>query len=432
MALLITSTWHGTPGPGVPRALRRPCRYDSYVPDRLRERQILLPPDVAEDLGEAERAVRHLNEGTPALASLESVARLLLRAEAIASSRIEGLEVGARRLARAEVARVLGQPAQDVTAETVLGNVEAMQLAVTELAGRHHLAVEDILELHRALMRHTQRPEYGGRVRTTQNWIGGNDFNPCGAEFVPPPPEYVPGLLEDLVAYLNSDEHPPLVQAAVAHLQFETIHPFADGNGRVGRALIHVVLRRRRLAPRYVPPISLVLATRSRDYVRGLTAARYAGPPDSAEAHAGLAEWLRVFAAATARASADAERFGELVDELLRRWRAQAAPVRAKSAADLLLQVLPTAPIITVASAARLIGRSVQATNEAVERLVQAGVLTPIKPVRWRRAFEAEGLLDALTGVERALASPTGDTRDSPPVRPVPAHPRRRTRRATR
>src|SRR5439155_1398021 len=82
-------------------------------------------------------------------------------------------------------------------------------------------------------------------------------FNPGRADFVPPPPESVPALMDDLCAFVNRADLPAVVQAAVAHAQFETIHPFADGNGRVGRALIHVVLRRRGLAPRYVPPVSL-------------------------------------------------------------------------------------------------------------------------------------------------------------------------------
>ena len=134
----------------------------------------------------------------------------------------------------------------------------------------------------------------------------------------------------------------------------------------------------------------------------------------------GLALWLQVFAFATARASGDAELFGAQIDELVDRWRHQAAPIRAQSAADLLLPVLPAAPVITVKTATELIGRSTQATNLAVKHLVQARVLVPIKQVRWGRAFEALGVIDALTGFERALATPTGDTRLEKPARPVP------------
>jgi len=115
-------------------------------------------------------------------------------------------------------------------------------------------------------------------IRSEQNWIGGAASSPRDAEFVPPPPELVPDLLDDLCAFCNREDVPASVQAGIAHAQFETIHPFADGNGRVGRALIHVVLRRRALAPRYVPPVSLVLAAdaspRTREKVERLARAR--------------------------------------------------------------------------------------------------------------------------------------------------------------
>ena len=262
-----------------------------------------------------------------------------------------------------------------------------------------------------------------GQIRTVQNWIGGSDYNPCNADFVPPPPALVPSLLDDLVAYLNSDLDAPLVQAALAHAQFETIHPFVDGNGRTGRALIHLILRRRGLAPRYIPPISLILATRSRDYIRGLTATRFVGPPDTPRAMVGLATWIASFAAATTRACADASTFGEQIDALVANWRERAGTIRTSSAVDLLLRVLPAAPIITVGTAARLIGRSDQQVTEAVARLSAAGVLREITLRKRNRAYEAVGLLDTVTLFERSLASPTGDTRTSPPSRFVPHRP---------
>jgi Fic family protein len=425
LAYTLAALWVPSRQPGLPRALRRSCRYEAYIPDTLENRNVALPADVAADVSDAERAIQELNAGGPALASLEALARLLLRAEAVASSRIEGLEVGGRRLLRAEIARTIGAPLSDNTAEAVLGNIEAMALAVDELATRKRLSVEDLLAIHSALLSHTDQRHTGGTIRATQNWIGGNDYNPCDAAFVPPPAEHVRPLLEDLVAFMNTDRYPPLVQAAIVHAQFETIHPFADGKGRTGRALIHIVLRRRALAPRYVPPISLVLATRSRDYIHGLTAYRYIGAPDSDTAQAGIAEWIGIFAAAAGQAAADALRFGEQIDALVERWREQARPIRARSAADLLVRALPSAPVITVETAARLIGRSVQATNQAVDHLTRAGVLLPLRAVRRHRVFEAAGLVDALTGFERSLASPAGDTRAAPPIRRVPRRPAR-------
>jgi Fic family protein len=226
--------------------------------------------------------------------------------------------------------------------------------------------------------------------------------------------------MEDLCRFFDESSLPAIAHAAVAHAQFETIHPFIDGNGRTGRALIHVILRRRGLAPVVVPPVSLVLATWSRDYVNALTATRYRGAPDAHPAVDGLDAWIGFFAAATKRAVADAETYEERVAELQDTWRKRLGRVRADSAVDRLINALPGAPIVTVQSAAALIGRSEQAVNEAIPRLERAGVLTQTTVGRRNRAFEASELMDAFTDLERRLASPEGDTRHSPPRRRVP------------
>ncbi|MDE0653286.1 MAG: Fic family protein, partial [bacterium] len=205
-----------------------------------------------------------------------------------------------------------------------------------------------------------------------------------------------------------------------AHAQFETIHPFVDGNGRTGRALIHLVLRRRGLVPRILPPISLILATWPRDYVGGLTGTRYVGIPDSEQAHAGLNHWIALFASACRRAAADAGHFEEQVWALQDSWRERLGSVRRGSAADLLVRALPGAPLVTVTTASELIGRSFQATNQAIERLVGAGVLEQVTLGRRNRAFEALEVIEEFTALERQLASPGGDTLASEPIRRVP------------
>src|SRR6266542_4428889 len=196
-----------------------------------------------------------------------------------------------------------------------------MNVAVDRVAVADTVEVDHLLQIHTALMEHSDRPEVGGVERTRQNWIGGNDFNPCYAAYVPPPPEQVPALMEDLCAFVNRDDLPGTVQAGMAHAQFETIHPFADGNGRTGRALIHVVLRRRGLATGFIPPISLVLATRADAYITGLTRFRYDGTPESAAAREGVREWLGVFLDATRRATDEAEALCDRMAELEERWR---------------------------------------------------------------------------------------------------------------
>jgi Fic family protein len=418
--------------PGLPRRDRQGCEYHAYLPDPLSGRAINLTGETAADVADAENAVARLNAEAKALVDTEAIARLLLRAEAVASSLIEGLEVGGRRLLKAEAARVMGYEPSDVTAIEVLNNIEAISWAVETLSDAPSITVDDILSIHRRLLAGTRLEEHGGVLRSTQNWIGGSEYNPCSAEFIPPPPEHVQALLEDLCTFCNGDSLPAVAQAAMAHAQFETIHPFVDGNGRTGRAVIHVILRRRGLAPHVLAPVSLVLATWATDYVAGLTATRYSGPQTSATAQDGLNRWIGLFGTATRRAVSDAEQYEARVTELQAEWRTRLEGVRANSAADLLINALPGAPIVTVQSAATLVGRSEQAANQAVARLATAGILRQINVGRRNRAFEATEMIDALTDLERRLASPEADTNFSPPSRTVPQRPtRKRARSAT-
>lgn len=403
---------------------RRGCLYDAYLADPLVGWDPSITADVAADIADAESAVRALNDADASHVSLEGLARFLLRAESVASSRIEGLQLATRRLALAEAAVALGGEAGDRVAAEVLGNIAAMEAAVELALSSPRFELDDLLRVHRTLMDSSSAPELGGVVRDEQNWIGGSSYNPCSAAFIPPPPEYVPGLLADLLDYVNGDDHSPLAQAAIAHAQFETIHPFADGNGRTGRALIHVVLRRRGLAPTCVAPISLALATLSHDYVGGLMTFRHLSEPRSAERSAAATEWLRIFAVATRRACRDAQSYSADISAVTAAWRAMLGRVRAGSSTDLLLGVLPGAPIVTVESAASLIGRSKARTADAVNQLAEAGILRQRNAGRQRyRVFEATGVLDLFTGLERALASPTGDTRSARPRRTVPQRP---------
>ena len=405
---------------GVPRRDRQSCEYELYIPDPVGGRSIALDGPVAADVADAETAITRLNLEARALSNSEALARLLLRSESVASSKIEGLEVGAHRLLRAGAAREAGEETTDVTAAEVLGNIEAMTYAIANVGEGDPITVELLLETHRRLLAGSRMEKHGGRIRERQNWIGGSSFNPCGAAYVPPPCELVEDYLKDLCEFCNADSLPAVAQAAVAHAQFETVHPFIDGNGRTGRALIHMVLRRRGLAPRVLPPVSLVLATWAIEYVAALAATRYVGSSVSTAAQEGLNSWMGLFAAATRRAVADASAFEERIAGLEAVWRTRLGRVRRDSGTDLLLSALPGAPILTVQGAATLIGRSVQATNEAVARLEEARVLRQVTVGRRNRAFEAPHVIRVFTELERQLASPTGDTRTTPPSRRVP------------
>jgi Fic family protein len=405
---------------GPSRKDNRGCEYEAYVPDPLVGRNFTIDGEVAADIADAEAAIARLNVEATSLVDTEALARILLRAESVASSRIEGLEIGARRLLRAEAARVLGDDPSDVTAVEVLGNIDAMVYGIGAVGPGDPVTVEMLLEIHRRLLSGTRLEEYGGRFREKQNWIGGSAYNPCSAAFVPPPPELVEGLIADLVDFANEDSLPAVAQSAIAHAQFETIHPFVDGNGRTGRALVHLILRRRGLAPRVLPPVSLILATWAQDYIDGLTASRYRGPVTSKEASEGINLWIGRFATACKRAVDDATSFEHEARTIEASWRDRLGRVRARSAADLLLGVLVGAPVVTVNSASEMVGRSFIQTNEAIQRLVDAGVLMQVTVGRRNRAFEASEIIAAFTALDRQLASPEGDTRNSQPVRTVP------------
>jgi Fic family protein len=423
MAKVIRRRWISEPEPGVARRDRRSCDYEAYVPDLLTERTFLFSAETAADVADAERAITTLDRQAAALLDTEALARILLRAESVASSRIEGLEVGARRLLRAEAAIELGEPPSDVTAAEVLANIDAMAAAIRSISPGDPITIDDLLGFHHRLLTRTRLEAHAGLIRAEQNWIGGSSYNPCSAAFVPPPPELVRDLLEDLCAFCNTDAMPAVAQAAIAHAQFETIHPFADGNGRTGRALIHLVLRSRGLAARVLPPVSLVLATWSDDYVAGLDATRYRGSASSAAARDGADRWTGRFAAACSRAVADASSFERHAQQLQGAWRARLGRVRAGSAVDLLTQVLPGAPIITAHSAAGLLDRSFKAANDAIARLVEADILRQVNVGLRNRAFEAPEVIEAFTALERQLASPGGDTMVSGPARRVPRRP---------
>lgn len=382
--------WSYNPTLYAPARHRRACEYDTFVPHSLEGLRPLLPSQLVGIVSDAETAIVALNH--TAGPELQPLARLLLRTESIASSKVEGMQVDARALARAEANQDTGRRVGADAAE-VLANIDAMQLAIDRAASHEEVRPPALIDIHRALLIRAPNSHTAGRLRTSQNWIGGNNYNPCGADFVPPPPEEVGRLLEDLCRFVNESELSPLVQAAIAHAQFETIHPFDDGNGRTGRALIQVVLRRRGLAPAFVPPISVILAREKEQYIQGLKRFR----EDS------IAEWLEVFATAARRAAEFAIRYTRRVADLREDWRQQlredSAP-RSDSAAWAIIDVLPAHPIVTVPVAVAATRRTKAAVTNAIAALHAAGVLRPLSDAARNRAWEAEGLLNLIVELE--------------------------------
>ena len=409
---------------GVSRNDRLGGPFDAYIPDPLIGWDFHIAADVAADIADAERDVLALQSSDELHGSLEGMARFLLCAESVSSSHIEGLSASARRIARAETELDASSQTRDRVAASILGNICAMERAVLEASDAERFALDGLLELHRLIMTTPDAPNIAGVLRKEQNWIGGSSHNPCSAEFVPPPPDHVAPLLDDLIDYVQGDAHSPLTQAGLAHAQFETIHPFAYGNGRAGRALVHVILRRRGLTRWFVPPVSLVLATWTDDYITGLNRYRHIAEPGSDARSAAASDWLRTFATATRRACIAARRYSEEIDAMSAEWRESCGSIRRGSGIGRLLRALPGAPIVTVRSVETLIGRTRARANDAVNALVDAGVLVQQNIGRQRyRVFEAPRVMELFTALERRLASPNGDTLDATPVRRVPERP---------
>jgi len=205
----------------------------------------------------------------------------------------------------------------------VIGNIDATAQAQQMLAQRQDLRLETLLDAHRTLMAASPTPHFGGVVRSDQNWIGGNDWHPLESEFVPPPPEMCLPLLEDLIVYLRGEEHPPMLQAAVAHVQFETVHPFGDGNGRAGRAVLYGVLKHRCVPGGMMPPVSLALSRNRDAYLDALAEFQtYVGDADHPRRSEALTRWLEVLADAVQKSSAAVVRYRQAIGTLQNHWRA--------------------------------------------------------------------------------------------------------------
>ena len=301
---------------------------------------------------------------------------ILLRSESVASSRIENLTASAKAIALAEA----GDTSRE-NASIIVANTTAMRAAI-DLADR--LDADAILQMHDALIRPTH-PEWAGKWREEQNWIGGSDYYPHGAAFVPPHPERVAAAIDDLVRFLSRVDLPPLILAAIGHAQFETIHPFPDGNGRTGRALVHSLLRGKRLTRQVTVPVSAGLLADTDAYFAALGAYRQGDPGSIVEM--------------VARASFAAINNGrELVGELhgLRaRWD-QRISARQGAAAWRAADLLMSQPVLDSPMLQRQLDVTAPAALRAIEQLISAGVLVKVSGKQRGRRYTAPELLAAL------------------------------------
>ena len=301
---------------------------------------------------------------------------LLLRSESSASSRIENLAASVRNVALAELDATTPRNSREIA-----GNVRAMREAI-ELKGEP--SVEDVLRVHASLMSVTGE-SFGGELRDEQVWIGGSAFGPQGAAFVPPSQERVPALLDDLMAFVRRDDLDPVVQAAVAHAQFETIHPFVDGNGRTGRALLHRWLRHHDVLRHATLPISSGLLHDVDSYMGALQSYH------DGDVRPIVGELVNALEVALALAQSATRQ----IDDIIERWQEQMGERRG-SAIRMLPAVLVAQPVVSVAHVADHLQITPRAARDVIARACEYGMLTPMGNRRRGVFYQADELLDVL------------------------------------
>ena len=360
----VTTTWQGR-------------LVEAFIPAPM-PRNVDLPERVVRATERAAAALQRTDDRLTH--SFEPLARLLLRTEGVASSYIEGVRAPAELVAVAEA----DPGSVDATSAWVADNLAVVDASLVHARSDGALTANDLHRWHARLMTHGALPdELVGRYRRVQNWIGG--ATPREAAYVPPPAEHVSRLMRDLLHSINTAKFDPVTLAAVVHAQFEAIHPYGDGNGRLGRVLIGWVLARR-TGVTVPPPVSVVIARDTGGYLSGLTRWRQGD----------VAGWVGWVADAVSRS---ADQVGELLataEDLRRRWDGLLARVRADAAARRVLDLLPQHLVVTAPMVADLLSVSAPTARSAIEALADHGILQPLelraarpgRPPQWWMAGE--------------------------------------------
>jgi Fic family protein len=353
--------------------------YRAFLPNPLPP----VPPidvagDLQEQLSRADRALGRLDGSIQTLPNPDLFVYMYVRKEAVLSSQIEGTQSSLQDLLAAEAH--LAAPPQPADVGEVVNYIRAMNHGLERL-GELPLSVRLIREIHQRLLegvrgsRHTP-----GELRRSQNWIGPAGCSLAEATFVPPPQEQVPQAVGELERFLNSDPGlPPLVAIGLAHAQFETIHPFLDGNGRVGRLLVTFLMCQWGMLVKPVLYLSLYLKRHRQEYYERLQAVRDAGKWEA---------WLVFFLRAVAEVSGEATDTARRILALREEHRAVIAEHlgRAAGSGHQVLERLYRRPIMSVNEVRGITCTSYPAANDLVRRLVEQGILREITgQVRHRR-----------------------------------------------
>ena len=379
---------------------RIPSSYESAIVPTVADAALELTSEQAASLSEASAAVARFDAG-PA-AALLPFAPLLLRSESSASSRIERLTASARALVEAEFfadpsfgGGVAGSAGRRAGGTRIKGNapliVANAKLMAAAASTGGDLGVDGLLAMHDVLLR-PSASDIAGTWRDGAVWIGGSDYGPTDALFVPPKAADVPGLIDDLLAFMKRGDVPAIAKAAIVHAQFETIHPFADGNGRTGRALVHVVLADAGLCSNAVLPLSARLLHDTAGYFGTLNEYRDGRPGPIIELFARSA-----IEAAELGTWAAAE-----LESIRGDWH-RLVTGRAGTPDATLVDVLLAQPIVDVEFAAEAADCSSVTARRSLERLEGAGIVIGYQATKRRRAWRAPDVLELMDRVASGL-----------------------------
>lgn len=391
----MTDSWPAHGSKTMPwKSSGRPPREDREFTEVV----VSLPPLIS-DLwySPSRETIVALEEAAVAVASLDvtassrmaAISGFLLRSEAVSSSKIEHVNANREDYARAMV----GLKASD-NARSMVAAADAVQAMINAAGHIGEILVKDLLAAHHTLMKDDPVDgPHAGKVRDVQNWIGGSDYSPRGAIHVPPPPELVPDLMADLMVFCNRKDIPIMAQAAIAHAQFESIHPFTDGNGRIGRALIGAISRRRGLTKNTVTPIASAMVANVDMYFSLVNNYR-----------SGDVDPFVLYMAQSALHASDAARESvSALDALPSQWVEMAKP-RKGSADEKIIPWLLERPVFEAHSAAYAAGVAEKSVYGALERLTEAGVISLVGTSQRHRAWAATEVLDEVDRLNKRLA----------------------------
>ena len=364
------------------REIRTAEGYAAFIPDPLPPELVWTPRLVAV-LSDADRAIGQLAGEGRRLPNPHLLIRPFIRREAVLSSRIEGTQATLGEVLAAEAGATERSP---VDLREVANYVDALEYGIGRL-DTLPLSLRLGRELHARLLRQVRGGHATpGEFRRSQNWIGPPGCTLATASYLPPPPAEMMGALGAWEDFLHQSTLPPLVQIALAHYQFEAIHPFLDGNGRVGRLLITLFLVERAILPAPLLYLSAFFEITRRDYYGCLR-----GVSEQGE----WQEWLEYFLNGVARQAEDAVDRAARINAALSRWREAVAGTASKVPARL-VDLLAENPFWTIKRAAKRLGVVYSTAQRAVERLVAHSILTEVTNGKRSRVFCAGEILEIL------------------------------------